>query len=380
MKAENLVDVDARIERNKAFLRRLWALDNDERPAYQFGYVGPRVKNGKPVPSALFSTDGPDTVRDRLLDPAKFLRAQLEEIGAQLEQPGDFVPSLCPTLGLVGIPSAFGAKVMWWENDLPAVQPAIDDADQIEALPTPTVRDGELGRMLDYTRYFIEETGGRYPLRMSDIQGPLDSAALILGHNGFLMAMYTAPDAVHRLLGKVTDLTIAFVEAQRDIARRMGCEFVPSMFQPWMPDGGGVSVSNDECVMISAAMHDEFNVPYLNRLSEAFGGIFIHSCGKWVHQYPSLANVRGLKGLEFGASEAPFMPVLDYWGDKVVLACRIGLHRDLKFEGMADFVRQVTGAAQTYRGLFLNVDVTNGLIDAAWPETDLEEIRRLVEE
>ena len=32
---------------------------------------------------------------------------------------------------------------------------------------------------------------------MSDIQGPLDSAALILGHNAFLMAMYTAPDAVH---------------------------------------------------------------------------------------------------------------------------------------------------------------------------------------
>ena len=99
-----------------------------------------------------------------------------------------------------------------------------------------------------------------------------------------------------------------------------------------MPDGGGVSVSNDECVMISAAMHDEFNVPYLNRLSEAFGGIYIHSCGKWTHQFPSLAKVRGLKGLEFGASEAPFGPVLEYWGGKVVLACRIGLHRDLKFE------------------------------------------------
>ncbi len=62
--------------------------------------------------------------------------------------------------------------------------------------------------------------------------------------------------------------------------------------------------------MISAAMHDRF-VPYLNRLSDAFGGIYVHSCGRWVHQFPSLANVHHLGGVEFGASEAPFEPVLE---------------------------------------------------------------------
>ena len=157
-----------RIEASKAFLRSMWALEND-RPGFQIGYVGPRLKGGRPVPSALFSTDGPDTVRDRLLDPDKFLRAQLAEIEGQLAFRGDYVPSLCPALGVVGIPSAFGCEVIWWERDLPAVRPAISDPEEIFDLPRPDVRAGELGRMLDYTRYFVEQTGGCLPIRLTDL-------------------------------------------------------------------------------------------------------------------------------------------------------------------------------------------------------------------
>ena len=64
------------------FLARLWRLENTERPGFLIGYAGPRVKGGRPVRSALFSTEGKDTVRERLLDPAKFLAAQLEEMRA----------------------------------------------------------------------------------------------------------------------------------------------------------------------------------------------------------------------------------------------------------------------------------------------------------
>jgi hypothetical protein len=45
---------------------------------------------------------------------------------------------------------------------------------------------------------------------------------------------------------------------------------------------------------------------------------------------------------------------------------------------MADFVARIMEKRQTNRGLYINVDVTNGLIDGDWPETDLEEIYRLV--
>lgn len=372
-------DALARIDASKAFLSRLWALENDERPGFQIGYTGPRLKGGRPVLSALFSTEGPDTVRDRLLDPAKFLRAQLAEIEAQLAFRGDVVPSLCPAFGVVGIPSAFGCEVIWWEHDLPAVRPAIDgDPAQIFDLPQPDTRAGELGRVLDTTRYFLEQTGGCLPIRATDIQGPLDSAALIAGHTTLLLAMRTDPEAVHHLLRLVTDLTIEVVQAQRALAAEYGAEFVPSLHQPWLPDGLGLGISNDECVMISAEMHAEFHVPYLNRLAEAFGGIYHHTCGHWTHQFPSLERIHNLRGLEFGASEAPYEPVLKHFGGRTALVCRVGLHRDLKFDGMADYVRRVLDAAPTTRGLFINVDITNGITGDDWPETDLDEIYALM--
>ncbi len=357
------------------FLTRLWALENDDRPGSLVGYVGPRIRGGEPVRSALFSTEGKDTVKARLMDPGKFLAAQLEEIDGQSRLRGDLVPALCPTLGVIAIPSAFGSEVVWWENDFPAVRPLIGDrTEMVRRLVRPKITAGELGRLLDYTRVFLERTGSRMPIRLGDIQGPLDNAALIFGHTHFLEALITAPREVHALLDMITDLMVEFAAAQRAIVRAAGAEFVPSAFQPWLPDGHGVSVANDVGVMLSPALHDEFSVPYLNRLSDAFGGVYVHSCGDWTHLFPSLENVRNLRGLEFGASEAPYDKVLARFGGRTVLACRVGLHRDIRFDGMADFVRRVVAAAPTPRGLFLHVDITNGLVGPDWPETDLEEI------
>jgi hypothetical protein len=217
------------------------------------------------------------------------------------------------------------------------------------------------------------------PIRLGDIQGPLDNAALIFGHTSFLEALITAPRDVHLLLDMITDLMIEFVAAQRGLVHAAGAEFVPSSFQPWLPDGEGISVANDVAVMLSPELHDEFGVPYLNRLSNAFGGVYIHSCGDWTHLFPSLEKVRGLRGLEFGASEAPYDKVLARFGGRTVLACRVGLHRDIRFAGMADFVRKVIAAAPMPRGLFIHVDITNGLVDASWPETDLDKIYALVD-
>lgn len=369
-----------RIAASRDFLTRMWALENDERPGFMIGYVGPKVKNGKPVENALFAREGPDTVRERILDPAKYLDAQLQEIEALLERRGDYVPGLCPMLGVIGIPSAFGCEVVWWEDDLPAVRPLIgSDPDQVFDLPRPLITDGELGRILDFTRYFLEHTDARIPIRITDVQGPLDSTALIFGHNNFLMAMLTNPKAVHHLLGMVTDLTIEYVQAYRNLIHEYSGEFVPTINYPWMPDGLGMQVAHDECVMISAEMHDEFAVPYLNQISDAFDGIFIHSCGKWAHQIASLRNVHNLRGLEFGASEAPYGPMLDALGGETALVMRVGLNRDITFNGMADYVRRIMAQRKTNRGLFINVDVTNGLIDEHWPVTDFEEIYHLID-
>jgi hypothetical protein len=202
----------------------------------------------------------------------------------------------------------------------------------------------------------------------------LDNAGLICGHNNLFDAMLSYPKEVHRLMQLITDLTIDLVKAQKEIADANNVEFVSAMFQPWLPKGMGISIANDDWVMISAEMHDQFHLPYINQLSEEFGGVYIHSCGNWSHQFESLDKVHSLRGIEFGASEVPYKVVLDRFGGKTVLACRVGFNRDGQFHSMLNFVDQVLEASKTYRGLFLNVDVTNGLIGEDWPITDLNDI------
>jgi hypothetical protein len=288
-----------RIEGARTFLRRLWRCENEERPGFLIGYTGPRLRGGTPVVSALFSTEGADTVLTRLQDRQKLLSAELAEIEGQLAFHGDFVPALTPTVGVVTIPSAFGCDVIWQERDFPAVRPLIRDPEQIADLRLPDVRAGELARILEYTRFFREQMQGQLPIRVTDIQGPLDNASLIMGHNNFLLTIRTHPALAHRLLQLITDLTIEVVREQRRVA---GPGFVPALFQPWLPDGWGISISNDDSVMISGRHMAEFGVPYFNQLSDAFGGVYIHSCGNWLHQMPALEQVRNLRGLEFGAS------------------------------------------------------------------------------
>jgi hypothetical protein len=376
---DRILEMSGRAEESRKFLTRMWRLENDERPGFMFGFVGPKVRGGAPVRSALFTPEGIGTVRERLQNSGRFLDAQLEEAEGLIRLPGDVIPSVCPAFGVVGIPSAFGCEVVWWDDNLPAVRPLTDcTPENVGALARPSVHDGELERVLRTTDDFLRLTAGRIPVRLTDIQGPLDSAALIVGHTEFLSLMMTDPDAAHHLLGTVTDLAIDLVKTQRAAVKEAGVEFIPSMFQPWLPDGTGISVSNDECVMISSSMHDEFSLPYINRLSEEFGGVMIHSCGNWTHQFESLDRVHNLRGLEFGSTEAPFERVFGHFGGRVVLACRIGLHLDRKFDGMKDYVAQILSAAPTYRGLFINVDVTNGILDDAWPETNIAEIARMI--
>ena len=108
-----------KISNSKKFLTRLWHLDNDERPGFMIGYVGPRVKGGTTSENVLFVRNGEGTFKDRLLDPVKYLKTQHKVNENMLQNLGDFVPVVSPMIGIIAIPSAMGCEIKWPEEDLP---------------------------------------------------------------------------------------------------------------------------------------------------------------------------------------------------------------------------------------------------------------------
>ncbi len=263
----------------------------------------------------------------------------------------DFVPHLQANQGVTVFASAFGCEVEFFDHTLSWAHPVIlpeDPPEKAYELPVPAVSDGQLGTILEWGDYFVERTAGRYALALTDLQGPLDSSYLVWEPTAFMVAMYTNPKEVHHLMRLMTDLIIRFVREQRSRVP----EFMPCHYPPvWLPDGRGISVSDDCLAVLSPALYEQFALPYVNELSEEFGGVFIHSCGNFAHQFDNLEKVHNLRGLNFGASETPFEAVWERFGGRTAIVTHLGLNKDIHFDSEADYVRHVLRAKTHDRGL-----------------------------
>ncbi|MFI5397967.1 MAG: uroporphyrinogen decarboxylase family protein [Candidatus Binatia bacterium] len=263
----------------------------------------------------------------------------------------DFVPHLQPQGGVTVFASAFGCKVDFFEHTLPWAHPVIGQSDPPEKvydLPAPALDAGQLGDMLAFTEYFVSQTHGRYPVAVTDLQGPLDTAYLVWEPSAFMVAMYTHPKEVHHLMRLVTDLIIRYVKAQR--ARSQ--EFLPCHFPPlWLPDGRGISISDDGLAVISPKLYREFCLPYVNTLSEEFGGVMMHSCGNFTHQFGNLERLHNLRGINFGATETPFEAVWERFQGKTAVIPHLGLNNPLRFHDNVEYMEHVLRTKTHDRGL-----------------------------
>jgi len=254
--------------------------------------------------SALFSAEGKDTVKARFLDPLKFLGAQLEEIDGQSKLRGDSRARSLPDARrhrhpvgvrrrgrLVGERLSGRGGRSW------------DRTEKVRTLARPGITDGELAassRTPGSSSKRPEEDADR----LGDIQGPIDKRAHL--------RPYPFPRSPHHGAGgkscpprhdhRPHDRVRGGPTGHRQGA---GAEFVPSSFQPWLPDGRGLSVAKRRRRHALARASRRIQRPLSQPALGRFGGVYIHSCGDWAHLFPSLENVRGLRGSSSGRARRP---------------------------------------------------------------------------
>ena len=331
------------IQRWQAF----WALEDVGRPLW--------IVPTSPVLTA--ATLGLAPMPQLVQDPEVQLQAQLGLLAWReaTDLGDDFVPHVQPYAGVTVFASAFGSRVEFFEHTLPWAHPVIgpeDPPEKVYELGPPAVDAGQLGEMLALTDLLVARTQGRYPVAMTDLQGPLDTAYLVWDSSAFMMAMHTNPREVHHLMRLVTDLIKRYVHEQRSRC----AEFLPCHFPPlWLPDGGGIAISDDGLAVIGPDLYREFCLPYVNELSEEFGGVMVHSCGNFVHQFDVLAEIRGLWGINFGASETPFEAVWERFGGVTAVIPHLGLNKDDYFAGNQAYLEHVLRTRTHDRGLCIIV-------------------------
>lgn len=208
------------------------------------------------------------------------------------------VPKINPNVhGWEVIPQAFGSK--YYASRPCGTIRMLNSLDDIAKLPEVTIYSQAFKNEYKIIEYFYNQTEGKIPIEMSYICGPFSSSGLIVEEIALLEGIYTNPEAVHWLMNKCTDLFIDFVKEQKKYAPN-----IVTMMEFWWPEGLGVFCGDDSIMHLSPKNFSEFVVPYYNRISDAFGGIILHSCGKYPHLFSTMRDeIRNLRGINFNAGD-----------------------------------------------------------------------------
>jgi uroporphyrinogen decarboxylase len=190
-----------------------------------------------------------------------------------------FLPGFWSEYGMCTEPSAFGAKTVWIENDLPHAGPILDSIEDVDRLRKPNVRtDGLLPFVLARLKRqesAIREAG--HTIRFAVARGPLNIASFLMGTSEFLLALLTDPDRAHKLMTILTDFLRDWIALQIQT----------------FPTIDGLLLLDDIIGFVGGTQSEEFVTPYLKRLYGEFDVTvrFLHNDAEGLVCAPSLAGI-----------------------------------------------------------------------------------------
>ena len=295
------------IERNMAYLRAFFTGETDGHAII----MNATEPGGCPLGDFTLSDRPVADWRDHVL---RRYEAQLEwheRIG------DDSVPYVVSTHANTGIfAAAFGCPLHVYDTDTnAAATPAVNTADEADALPEPEIDDvPTLRRTLELARLAAEALGPEVPVAVPDVQSPFDIAAMVWRKEEFFIACATAPKPVRRLVAKCERLLVRFLDRYLAELPNVNMCHCP---RAWSPPELGIWLSEDEGGSISPATFEALSLPSLTRLSERYGGISIHCCASAAHQFPSFRKLPGLRAWQrvFADQGGP-ATALKAWPDK----------------------------------------------------------------
>jgi len=237
----------------------------------------------------------------------KNLIFQLANINLTLEHDTDYVPYLDPFEGVTVLSEAFGCSVEVPFNGDPWIKNPLIRKNQEDAysLKKPELKNDVYIRTLETLKYFEEKSGGMLRVGATDPQGPLDVASLIWNNQDFLQACVLNKKEAHYILDLVTEAFIEFYSMQYESLKKPA---YPVHSFPLVDSSDGISISDDEAILLSPALYEEFGLPYLNRISDAFGGLYYHCCGDFGFILDQILKIRGLRAINGHLSPAELRP------------------------------------------------------------------------
>lgn len=241
---------------------------------------------------------------EALENPEKMLWNELVEVYRGVTLRDDRILAVRPFVGPGAIASLLGARLCCTDDVTPWVEP-VHSSQAIREIVDRGVPDdmnqGLGGKVLEMARLYRHYLDDYPPLREHvhifpcDTEGGPGTAHVLWGEEIYL-ALHDDPQLVHALLNVITETTIAFTKRFKEISG----EPLDLAYHFYYRVPGGVRIVDDVAVHVSAAMYQDFFLPYNERIFAAFGGGYMHYCGDRLHSHHLRLKTRGLRGLELG--------------------------------------------------------------------------------
>jgi len=257
------------------------------------------------------------------------------------QTPGDGFPSLNVPRFLhghsQGLCDLFGARVEEQPDGNFFVHPLPSDPDQIAKTEPLPLETSMYWGAVEYIRYAREATGGLLPFRGPIMTGPFDTANYLLGSTVLLEWVYTEPEALHALLGRVTDVLGDMVLALREAAggqlhaHHLTCA------------RGGHDFASECRSIVSRETYETFDAPYLRRLGERLGPYAVHSCGAWERTVPSARRDPNLRAMNGQVKENDLAVLCAEAAGEITFSIQpsANLHERYLFDSREEFFRYV---------------------------------------
>lgn len=220
---------------------------------------------------------------------------------------GDVIQPYTPAFGIPWVEAIAGCPVaahpgsLWAEPSLDSYQnrpPFHLDPD-----------DAWLRKLVEFTQVLVEFSAGRFPVALPQMRGPLDTLAALRTPNQMSLDLIDVPDAIHKIMGELTDLWIGIAEAVLEVVPPFWGGYSTRM-KMWAP-GKAITPQNDISTLISPKMYEEFVLPWDRKIFERFPYQSFHMHSTEHQHIDALLSLERLTAIQLTLEQAVGGPSLN---------------------------------------------------------------------
>jgi len=179
---------------------------------------------------------------------------------------------------------AFGANIRTSEAEVPTViGKLIDTEEDVANLRMPNVGEKRTGIYIDAIKKALQLINDR-PV-FAGVIGPFSLAGRLMDMTEIMIKCYTDAEMVHSVLEKVTEFSIKYILAYKEIG------------------ANGFVMAEPAAGLLSPALNDEFSTKYVKKIIDAVQDenfiVIYHNCGNTIPLIDSLLT-NGARAYHFG--------------------------------------------------------------------------------